>query len=60
MGTQKFNHNHVKLTNDITSLAKSLAKSEVTKQAKPDKDTPESYMFMLHKSWKLQEIIICT
>ena len=50
MCTQKFNHNHIKLTNDITSLAKSLAKSEVTKQAKPDKDTPESYMFMLHKS----------
>ena len=50
MCTQKFNHNHIKLTNDITSLAKSLAKSGVTKQAKPDKDTPESYMFMLHKS----------
>ena len=50
MYTLRFYHNHLKLTNDITSLAKSLAKSGVTKQAKPDKDTPESYIFMLHKS----------
>ena len=39
-----------KLTKDITSLAKSLAKSGVTKQANPDNATPASYTFMLHRS----------
>lgn len=39
-----------KLTRVIISLARSLARSGVTKQARPVRDTPASYMFWLLKS----------
>ena len=40
----------------MTSLAKSLAKSGVTKHENPANDTPESYMFMLHKSYRVTQL----
>jgi len=49
----------------MTSLAKSLAKSGVTKQENPDNETPASYMFMLHRSCNdkkacVRQIIVLT
>ena len=47
----------LKLTSDMTSLAKSLAKSGVTKQENPDNDTPASYIFILHRSCRFTNVI---
>lgn len=48
----------VQLTKQITSLAKSLAKSGVTKHANPDNDTPASYTFILHKSCRFKNMML--